>query len=186
MLLVGWQEGHLAWKKLSGGVLAWLSVWSELQTWIWPSWCHCHLLYLASVKSRLVFTFLVPAHPGTPGKWAVKRVCVWLTDRPVDWLIDWLIACLLACLLGWLVDWLIACLLAWLIGWLVDCLVGLQVLTMWYILVHKPVLCLCRLCTLPCRGSMQASWCHLDLAQPVILHWVTLLFCQNVSIKPKF
>jgi len=32
MLLVGWQEGHLAWKKLSGGVLAWLSVWSELQT----------------------------------------------------------------------------------------------------------------------------------------------------------
>jgi len=28
MLLVGWQEGHLACKKLSGGVLAWLSVWS--------------------------------------------------------------------------------------------------------------------------------------------------------------
>ena len=28
-LLVGWQEGHLACKKLSGGVLAWLSVWSK-------------------------------------------------------------------------------------------------------------------------------------------------------------
>jgi len=28
MLLVGWQEGHPACKKLSGGVLAWLSVWS--------------------------------------------------------------------------------------------------------------------------------------------------------------
>jgi len=27
-LLVGWQEGHPACKKLSGGVLAWLSVWS--------------------------------------------------------------------------------------------------------------------------------------------------------------
>jgi len=26
--LVGWQEGHPACKKLSGGVLAWLSVWS--------------------------------------------------------------------------------------------------------------------------------------------------------------
>jgi len=26
-LLVGWQEGHLACKTLSGGVLAWLSVW---------------------------------------------------------------------------------------------------------------------------------------------------------------
>jgi len=36
-LLVGWQEWHLACKKLSGGVLAWLSVWSEVQTCIWPS-----------------------------------------------------------------------------------------------------------------------------------------------------
>ena len=36
-LLVGRQEGHLACKKLSGGVLAWSSVWSEVQTCIWPS-----------------------------------------------------------------------------------------------------------------------------------------------------
>jgi len=36
-LLVGWQEGHPACKKLSGGVLAWLSVWSEMQTCIRPS-----------------------------------------------------------------------------------------------------------------------------------------------------
>jgi len=36
-LLVGRQEGHPACKKLSGGVLAWLSVWNELQTCIWPS-----------------------------------------------------------------------------------------------------------------------------------------------------
>jgi len=35
-LLVGRQEGHPACKKLSGGVLAWLSVWSEVQTWMWP------------------------------------------------------------------------------------------------------------------------------------------------------
>jgi len=34
MLLVGQQ---LACKKLSGRVLAWLSVWSEVQTCIWPS-----------------------------------------------------------------------------------------------------------------------------------------------------
>ena len=46
--------------KQSGGVLAWLSVWSEVQICIWPSWCHCHSLSLASVKSR-----------------SVKRVCVW-------------------------------------------------------------------------------------------------------------
>jgi len=28
MLLAGWHEGHPACRKLSGGVLAWLSVWS--------------------------------------------------------------------------------------------------------------------------------------------------------------
>ena len=36
-LLVGWQEGHPACKNLSGEMLAWLSVWSEVQTCIWPS-----------------------------------------------------------------------------------------------------------------------------------------------------
>jgi len=36
-LLVGRQEGHPACKKLSGEVLAWLSVWSEVQTCIRPS-----------------------------------------------------------------------------------------------------------------------------------------------------
>jgi len=36
-LLVGRQEGHPARKKLSGGVLAWLSVWSTVHTCIWPS-----------------------------------------------------------------------------------------------------------------------------------------------------
>ena len=56
-LLVGWQEGHPACKKLRGGVLAWLSVWSEVQTCIWSSWCHCQSLCLASVKSRLVLPF---------------------------------------------------------------------------------------------------------------------------------
>jgi len=36
MLLVGRQEGHQGCKK-TGRVLAWLSVWSEVQTCIWPS-----------------------------------------------------------------------------------------------------------------------------------------------------
>jgi len=36
-LLVGRQEGHPACKKLSSGLLAWLSAWSEVQTCIWPS-----------------------------------------------------------------------------------------------------------------------------------------------------
>ena len=56
-LLVGRKKGIRPVKKLSGGVLAWLSVWSEMQTCIRPSWCHCHSLSLASVKSRLVLPF---------------------------------------------------------------------------------------------------------------------------------
>ena len=74
-LLAGRQEGHPACKKLSGGVLAWLSVWSKVQTCIWPSWCHCHSLSLASVKSRLVLPFWYLS-PGSSWKSAVKRVCV--------------------------------------------------------------------------------------------------------------
>ena len=36
-LLVGRQEGHPACKKLCGGVLVWLSVWSKVQACIWRS-----------------------------------------------------------------------------------------------------------------------------------------------------
>jgi len=84
-LLVGRQEGHPVCKKLSGGVLAWLSVWCDVHICIWPSWCQCHSLSLASVKSRLVFTFLVPAHLGSPGQRAVRWVCVSITL----WLCGW-------------------------------------------------------------------------------------------------
>jgi len=45
-LLFGRQEKHLARKKLSDGVLAWLSVWSVVQ--MSPS-------SLASVKSRMAY-----------------------------------------------------------------------------------------------------------------------------------
>jgi len=36
-LLVGQQEGHPACKKLSDGVLAWISFWNKVQTCIWHS-----------------------------------------------------------------------------------------------------------------------------------------------------
>jgi len=52
---LGGRKGIRPVKKLSGGVLAWLSVWSEVQTCMWPSWCRS--LSLASVKSRLVLPF---------------------------------------------------------------------------------------------------------------------------------
>ena len=56
-----------------GGLLAWLSVWSEVQTCIRPCWCHCHSCFS---KIQLGFTFLVLAHPGSSGQRAGKRVCV--------------------------------------------------------------------------------------------------------------
>jgi len=46
-LLVGRQEGRPTCKKLSSGVLAWLSAWSEVQTCICPADAtatHCLLL----------------------------------------------------------------------------------------------------------------------------------------------
>ena len=76
MLLAGRQEGHPACKKLGGGVLAWLSVWSEVQTCIWPSWCHCHSLSLASVKSRLVLPFWYSLTRVVPDNVYRLNVCV--------------------------------------------------------------------------------------------------------------
>jgi len=76
--LGGRQEGHPACKKLSDGVLAWLSVISLERG------ADLHMVQLMPLplavsdfsKIQIGFTFLVPAHPGSPGKRAVKRVCV--------------------------------------------------------------------------------------------------------------
>ena len=54
---LGGRKGIRPVKKLSGWVGARMAVWSEVQTCIWPSWCHCHSLSIASVKSRLVLPF---------------------------------------------------------------------------------------------------------------------------------
>jgi len=73
---VGWVAGRAsACKKLSGGVLAWLFVWSEVQT------CTAQLMPLPLTvscfsKIQTGFTFLVPAHLGSPGQRAVKRACM--------------------------------------------------------------------------------------------------------------
>ena len=74
-------HGHPACKKLSGGVLAWLFVWSEVQICIWPSWCHCHSLSLASVKSRLVLPFWYRLTRVVPDKKPLNGcVCVFATN----------------------------------------------------------------------------------------------------------
>ena len=75
MLLVGQQEGYPACKKLSGGVLAWLSVWSEVLTHM-AQLMPLPLTVSCFSKIQIGCTFLVPAHPGSPGQRAVKRVCV--------------------------------------------------------------------------------------------------------------
>ena len=66
-MLVGWQEGHTACKKLSGGVLAWLVICLERGS-------DLHMAQLMPLpltvscfsKIQIGFTFLVPAHPGSP------------------------------------------------------------------------------------------------------------------------
>jgi len=71
-LLVGRQEGHPTYKKLSDGMLAWFSVWGGVHICIWLSRCHCHSPSLAPVNPDWFylpgFMFLVPAHPGSPGQ----------------------------------------------------------------------------------------------------------------------
>ena len=59
-------------KKLSGGILVWLSVWSEVQAQLMP----LPLNVSCFSKIQIGFTFLVPAHLGSPGKRAIKWVCV--------------------------------------------------------------------------------------------------------------
>ena len=76
-LLVGWQEGHPACKKLSDGVLACMVICLERGA-------DLHMAQLMPLpltvfcfsKIQIGFTFLVPAHLGSPGQRAVKRVCV--------------------------------------------------------------------------------------------------------------
>ena len=70
-LLVVRQEGHLVCKKLSGGVMAWLSVWSK------SIWCHCHSLSLASVKSRLVLPFWYRLTWVVPEKGPLNGCVLW-------------------------------------------------------------------------------------------------------------
>ena len=74
-LLVGRQEGHPACKKQwwGTGMVICLELDADLhmaQLMPLPLTDSCF------IKIQIGFTFLVPAHPGSPGKRAVKRVCV--------------------------------------------------------------------------------------------------------------
>jgi len=66
-LLVGRQEGHLACKKLSDEVLAWFSVWSEVQT------CMFQLMPLPLTVSCFSKIQIGTAYLDSPGKMARKN-----------------------------------------------------------------------------------------------------------------
>ena len=72
-LLVGWQEGHPACKKLSAGMVICLELGADLHT---AQLMPLPLTVSCFSKIQIGFPFLVPAHPGSPGQRAVKRVCV--------------------------------------------------------------------------------------------------------------
>ena len=81
---LGGRKGIRPVKKLIGGVLARLSAWSEVQTCIWPSWCHCHSLSLASVKSRLVLPSWYRLTRVVPEKGPLNRyLCVCVLDNKI-------------------------------------------------------------------------------------------------------
>jgi len=75
-LLAGRQEGHPACKKTEwwgAGVVICLEQGADLHT---AQLMPLPLLVSCFSKIQIGFTFLVPAHPGSPGQRAVKRVCV--------------------------------------------------------------------------------------------------------------
>jgi len=56
-------------QKLSDEVLAWLSVWIDVQMiCIWYSRCHCHHIVSCFIKIQNSFTSLLSAYPGCPAK----------------------------------------------------------------------------------------------------------------------
>jgi len=81
ILLVGRQEGHLACKKLEWwgtGMVICLERDADLhiaQLMLLPLTISCFS------KIQIGFTFLVLAHLGSPGKRAVKRVCVCVCNQ---------------------------------------------------------------------------------------------------------
>ena len=68
--------------RLSGGVLAWLSVWSEGADLHMAQLMPLPLTVSCYSKIQIGFTFLVPTHPGCPGSKAVKRSLLLLLFLP--------------------------------------------------------------------------------------------------------
>ena len=106
-LLVGRQEGHPACEKTEwwgAGLIICLELGADLhmaQLMPLPLTVSCFR------KIQIGFTFLVLAHPGSPGQRAVKRVCVFV--------------CMCVCVSIFAFRFLCLCLILMLIAQLVDC-----------------------------------------------------------------
>ena len=93
MLLVGRQVGHPACKELEWwgtGMVICLERDADLHL---AQLMPLPLTFSCFSKIQIGFTFLVPAHPGSPGKRAIKRVCVcdkiqWFFIQPAERFID--------------------------------------------------------------------------------------------------
>jgi len=75
-LLIGWQEGHPVCKKLEwwgAGMVTCLERGADLHmVQLMP----LQLAVSCFSKIQIGFAFLIPAHPGSRGRRAIKRVCV--------------------------------------------------------------------------------------------------------------
>ena len=80
-LLVGRQEGHLAPKKLSGGFAGVVICPERGADLHMARLMPLSLTVSCFSKIQIGFTFLVPAHAGSPGQRAVKRMCVILGNN---------------------------------------------------------------------------------------------------------
>jgi len=58
-------------------LLSYISFWSEVQTCMWSSWCHCHSLSLASVTPTLVLHFWYHLTWLAPDKGPLNGCCCW-------------------------------------------------------------------------------------------------------------
>ena len=83
-LLVGRQEGHPACKKTEwwgAGVVICLKRGADLHT---AQQMPLPLTVSCFSRIQVGFTFLVPAHPGSPGQRAVKRGCVTIPSQAIN------------------------------------------------------------------------------------------------------
>jgi len=143
-LLVGRQEGHPACKIIEwwgAGVVICLEQGADLHT---AQLMPLPLIVSCFSKIQIGFTFLVPAHSGSPGQRAIKRVCVCVC----------VCACVRACVHACVRACVHACVRACVRAWCNTCTVCARItgLILWSLLLVASVIREIRSCS---------QWCSL-------------------------